>query len=152
MDQRITRVIGAGVLATLVMTAVAVFVAPMMGMPPMNPAEMLAGQMGGMIVLGWVGHLMIGVTLALIYATLVAALLPGPQVVRGMIYSLAPWLLAQLAVMPMMGMGVFSGSMQLAMGSLIGHLVYGAVLGAIVGAPAPAARGEHHGLGTAATR
>jgi uncharacterized membrane protein YagU involved in acid resistance len=150
MDQKIMRVIGAGVFATLVMTAVAVFVAPMMGMPPMNPAEMLAGQMGGMIALGWIGHLMIGVTLALIYATLVAPQLPGPPVERGMVFSLAPWLLAQLAVMPMMGMGVFSGSMQLAMGSLIGHLVYGAVLGSVVGAGA--AQSVHRGLGTAPTR
>jgi len=152
MEQGITKVIGAGVLATLVMTAVAVFVAPMMEMPAMNPAEMLAGQMGGIIALGWVGHLMIGVTLALIYATLVAPHLPGPPVVRGMAYSLAPWLLAQLAVMPMMGMGVFSGSMQLAMGSLIGHLVYGAVLGSVVGDGARVAQSEHRGLGTAPTR
>ncbi len=32
---------------------------------------------------------------------------------------------------PMMGMPVFSGSMEMAMGSLIGHLVYGAVVGGI---------------------
>lgn len=49
--------------------------------------------------------------------------------------GLAPWLLAQLAVMPIMGMPVFSGSAAMATGSLIGHLVYGAVLGAIYGAP-----------------
>jgi hypothetical protein len=35
-----------------------------------------------------------------------------------------------------MGMGLFSGSLPLAMGSLIGHLVYGAVVGAVYGAGA----------------
>ena len=35
--------------------------------------------------------------------------------------------------MPMMGMPVFSGSMTMAMGSLVGHLVYGAVVGGIIG-------------------
>jgi hypothetical protein len=33
----------------------------------------------------------------------------------------------------MMGMPLFSGSMVMAMGSLIGHLVYGAVVGAVYG-------------------
>jgi uncharacterized membrane protein YagU involved in acid resistance len=149
MDQRITKAIGGGVVATLAMTAVAVFVAPMMGMPPMNPAEMLAGRMGDSIVMGWIGHLMIGVTLALIYAILVSSHLPGPPTVRGMLFGLAPWLLAQLAVMPMMGMGLFSGSMQMAMGSLIGHLVYGAVLGAVVGDGAGVVRATHGALGAA---
>jgi hypothetical protein len=38
----------------------------------------------------------------------------------------------------MMGMGLFSGSMIMAGGSLVGHLVYGVVLGAVVGGGAPA--------------
>ena len=119
---------------TLVMTAVGVWVAPMMGIPRMNPAEMLAGPMGGSIALGWAAHLMIGVVLALGYA-IVAPSLVGPPAVRGAIYSIAPWLVAQIAVMPMMGAPVFSGSVVLAMGSLLGHLVYGAVLGAVYGSP-----------------
>jgi hypothetical protein len=45
----------------------------------------------------------------------------------------APWLMAQVAVMPMMGMGLFSGSLPVAMGSLVGHLMYGAVIGAVLG-------------------
>jgi hypothetical protein len=34
----------------------------------------------------------------------------------------------------MMGMPVFSGSVPMAMGSLIGHLVFGAVVGSVYGA------------------
>jgi uncharacterized membrane protein (DUF485 family) len=56
--------------------------------------------------------------------------------VRGATYGLAPFLMAQLIVMSMMGMPVFSGSATMAMGSLVGHLVYGGVLGGIYGAPA----------------
>jgi uncharacterized membrane protein YagU involved in acid resistance len=111
------------------------FVAPMMGMPPMNPAEMLAGQMGGMIALGWAAHMMIGVILAVAYAALAAPTLPGAPWLRGAVFSMAPWLVAQLMVMPMMGMGVFSGSMVMAGGSLIGHLMYGMVVGAVYGEP-----------------
>lgn len=130
------KVIGAGVAGTLVMTGVGLYLAPMMGIPRMNPAEMLAGPMGGSIVLGWVGHLMIGVILAVGYAVLFAGRLPGPPALRGAVFSLAPWLMAQLVVMPMMGMPLFSGSASMAIGSLIGHLVYGMVIGALIGRPA----------------
>lgn len=122
----------AGLVGTLVMTAIGVWVAPMMGMPAMNPADMLAQPMGGSLALGWLGHLMIGSVLALIYATIAHAL-PGPAWSRGALYSLAPFLMAQLLVMPMMGMPVFSGSLVMAMGSLVGHLVYGATIGTIYG-------------------
>lgn len=142
MEIRIGKAIGAGVIATLIMTAVGLWIGPLMGMPPMNPAQMLAGAMGGSLVLGWAGHLMIGATLALGYAA-VARLLPGPAAMRGMLYGIGPFLLAQLVVMPMMGMPVFSGSAVLAGGSLIGHLVYGAVLGGLyAAAPARSAAGQ----------
>jgi hypothetical protein len=41
--------------------------------------------------------------------------------------------MAQIVVMPMMGMPLFSGSAVMAMGSLVGHLVYGAVVGGMYG-------------------
>ena len=128
----------AGLIATAVMTAVGIFVAPLMGLPAMNPAEMLAMQMGGVLILGWTAHLMIGTILAVLYAG-VAPIIPGPAAARGALYGIAPFLLAQIVVMPVMGMPLFSGSAALAMGSLIGHLVYGAVLGAIYSRLAPAA-------------
>jgi len=146
MQPTITRVLAAGVLGTLVMSAVGLYVAPLMGMPPMNPADMLASRMGGVSALGWAGHLMIGVVLAVAYSRLAFGRLPGPSVLQGALFSLAPWLMAQLIVMPMMGMPLFSGSPMLAGGSLVGHLAYGAVLGAVVGnAPArePTPQGAH---------
>ncbi len=132
MNINFGRAVIGGLIATAVMTMVGLFAAPMMGLPPMNPAEMLAGAMGGNLILGWGGHLMIGVVLALGYAQ-VGSILPGHGVARGATYSIAPYLMAQLVVMPMMGMPLFSGSATLAMGSLIGHIVYGAVLGGIYG-------------------
>lgn len=137
MKLSIPRAIVAGLAGTAVMTMIGVYVAPMMGMPRMNPADMLAMQMGGNAMLGWAGHLMIGSVLAILYAV-VAMRLPGPFWMRGAIFALAPWLMAQVVMMPMMGMGFFSGSMALAGGSLIGHLMYGAVVGAIYGDPAAA--------------
>ena len=128
----IGRAVLAGIGGTIAMTAVAVWVAPLMGMPAMNPANMLADAMGVILLIGWIGHFMIGVIFALIYAT-VASKLPGSPTVGGALYGIAVGLLVQIVVMPMMGMGSFSGSMVMAGGSLIGHLVYGAVVGAIYG-------------------
>jgi uncharacterized membrane protein YagU involved in acid resistance len=142
MTLNIRRAVAAGVAGTIVMTVIGVFVAPVMGIPKMNPADMLAGQMGGMLALGYAAHFMIGIVLAVGYAV-VAPALPSAAPLRGALYSVAPWLMAQLAVMPMMGMGVFSGSMVMAGGSLLGHLMYGATVGAIYGASPPAARLAH---------
>jgi len=124
------RAVLAGLVGTTAMTAL-MLAAPMMGMPRMNIGEMLGSMMGGMTSLGWAAHFMIGTVLAVIYAGFFANRLSGPAAMRGMIFGLLPWLVAQVIVMPMMGAGFFSGSFMLATGSLMGHLVYGAVVGAV---------------------
>ncbi len=134
MNVNFGRAALAGIIGAGVMTVVGLYVAPLMGIPEMNPADMMAEEMGGSAVLGWIAHFMIGVIFAVGYA-IVARSLPGPVVVRGALFGLAPWLLAQVAVMPMMGMGFFSGAMNMAMGSLIGHIIYGGVVGAVYGQP-----------------
>lgn len=126
------KAIVAGLTGTTAMTAV-MLAAPMMGMPPMNVGAMLGSVMGGSVALGWAAHFMIGTVLAVIYAAVFAQRLRGPAAVRGMLYGVAPWLLAQLVVMPMMGAGLFSGSALVAGGSLMGHLIYGAVVGVAYG-------------------
>ncbi len=120
----------AGIAATLVMT-IMTMIAPMMGLPEMNIPGMLAGFLGVPVLVGWLMHFMIGITLAIIYGGILAGRFANARLLDGAIYGLAPWLMAQLAVMPMMGMGLFSGSFMMATGSLIGHMVYGAVLGAV---------------------
>lgn len=66
------------------------------------------------MALGWAAHFMIGIILAFGYA-FVGHLIPGPAVLRGALYGIAPWLMAQVVVMPMMGMPLFSGSVIMAM-------------------------------------
>ena len=51
----------AGIIGTVMMTVVGLYVAPVMGIPMMNPADMLADQMGWSAVMGSIAHLMIGV-------------------------------------------------------------------------------------------
>ena len=131
----INKAIIAGVAATAVMSLVAMFVAPMMGMPKMDFGTML-GTNNPMMAMpyaaGWMIHFVLGIIMAIVYAKFLFGKLPGNGILQGIIYGLILFVLAQVLVVPMMGNGVFSGgNMQMIMGSLIGHIVFGAVLGAV---------------------
>jgi uncharacterized membrane protein YagU involved in acid resistance len=127
------RAVLAGIAGTAVMTLMTVM-AGAMGME-MDIPGMLSGFMGTPVVVGWIAHFMIGTILALIYAAAFAAWLPGAPWLRGAVYGVFPFLLAQLAVMPVMGMGVFTSgapnALMMVGGSFMGHLVYGAIVGAL---------------------
>jgi uncharacterized membrane protein YagU involved in acid resistance len=72
----------------------------------------------------------------LIYAYALFANLPGSPYLKGLLWGLTLWMLAQIVVMPVMGAGLFGlrmGGWMPAFGSLMGHMVYGALLGWISG-------------------
>lgn len=132
----ITKVITAGVAATAVMSVVAIM-APMMGMPKMDFGEML-GTNNPMMAMpyaaGWMMHFIVGIVLTAIYASIFVHKLSGSYAVRGIIFAMIPFAIAQSIMMPMMGNGFWSGGDMMAiMGSLIGHIVFGAVLGSVYG-------------------
>ena len=52
-------------------------------------------------------HAGMGVLMAVAYAWLFYAWLPGPRWVRGLLFSLLPWLMQSLLVAPYMGFGFF---------------------------------------------
>lgn len=131
------RILLAGAAGTTAMTML-MLMAPVMGLPRMAIGEMLGGFLGIGAALGWAMHGMIGLTLAAIYATLASGLLPGRPAARGALFGALVFLMAQVAVMPMMGAGVFSGgNVPMIMGSLIGHLVFGSIVGVVASAPRP---------------
>ncbi len=129
----VKRILLAGLAGTAAMTML-MLVAPFMGFPRMAIGEMLGRFLGIGTAAGWAMHLVIGVVLATIYAVIFAGRLPGSPIVRGAIYGVGVFLMAQLVVTPMMGGGVFSGGNVLAItGSLIGHLFYGGIVGGLYG-------------------
>lgn len=137
MQKNITKTILAGLGATTVMTMM-MYASPMMGMPKMDIAGMISGMMKMPWLVGMMIHLMMGVVLfPFIYATVLVGKLPGPGFLKGTIWGLILFILAQTMVMPMAGMGIFSSAspqqMLMVIGSLMGHVVYGAILGAILG-------------------
>ena len=129
------KVITAGLVATAVMSIVAVMVAPMMGMPKMDFGTMLGTNnpmMAMPYIAGWMMHFVVGIVLTAIYASIFINKLNGSYAVRGIIFAMIPFVIAQSMMMPMMGNGFWSGGDMMAiMGSLIGHIVFGSVLGAV---------------------
>lgn len=129
-----------GFAGTVAMTAMMYLVAPMMGLR-MDIAAMLGSMLGGSWTAGLMMHFVNGALIfPAIYASVLYPHLPGTPALRGTIWGVALWLIAQVMVMPMMGAGLFSsavGGMMAAMGSLVGHLLYGSLLGVVAGAPEP---------------
>lgn len=88
MSTKLQSSIIGGIVATIAMTIV-IFVAPMMGMPKMNPPKMLAVTMGMPVAVGWIMHFIIGIIFALGYGYL---FLPkaqkiGSKIAKGAIYG-----------------------------------------------------------------
>jgi hypothetical protein len=132
MNSNLKKTLIGGLIATIAMTVIMI-IAPMMGMPKMSIGNMLASFMGVPEIVGWIMHFMIGIIWAGVYVYFVCDKLNTSDAVKGMIFALAPWLIMQVMVMPMMGMGIFAAKAphagMVVMGTLIGHLVYGLVLG-----------------------
>ena len=144
-----SRAVFGGLVGTVALTLMMYQVAPMMTGRKMDIAAML-GQMVGGWAMGMAMHFINGtIIFPLIYALVLYRFLPGPPVVKGILWGAILWLVAQLMVMPMMGAGVFSsnaGGMMAAVSSLVGHAVYGALLGIIAGSSIGAT--GHHARAT----
>lgn len=82
-------------------------------------------------------HLVVGVAWALVYGYWFEPRIPGPHWMRGVAFSLIPWILSLVVFLPLVGGGFFGAAIGAgplpAIGNLILHLAYGATLGAIYG-------------------
>ena len=134
MRPNVTRLVLGGLVGTMAMTAMMYMVAPMMGVR-MDIAAMLGSMLGGSWAAGMAMHFINGTVLfPLVYGYLFVSRLPGPPLLRGALWGVVLWLIAQTMVMPMMGAGLFSaaaGGMVAAVGSLVGHVLYGTILGTV---------------------
>jgi uncharacterized membrane protein YagU involved in acid resistance len=131
-SKKLKQAVTGGIFATAIMTML-MLIAPMMGMPDMKTGNMMAGFMGIPVWIGWLMHLMIGIIWAIVYVFLVRDRLTLSPALKGILFAVLPWMLMQLMVMPMMGMGIFSANspdaLKMVIGTLMGHMVYGLVLG-----------------------
>lgn len=134
MQPNLKNALLGGVAGTAVMTAMMMYVAPMLTGMPMDIAAMLSGMLGGSYMLGMLAHIMMGVIIfPLIYVFGVLRIISGPSLKSGLLWGVALWIAAVMMVMPMAGAGFMManiGGMMAVMASLMGHLVYGGILGA----------------------
>ncbi len=136
MKSKIAQSIIAGLVATAVITGF-MFLAPLMGLLKMNPAEMLSGMMGVPLMVGYLIHCMIGVIFAAAYVYWFNPKVHiSSKILKGVLFGFAVFVFAQVMMFiigKMMPMPMMGGSMMLMMiGSLIGHLVFGIVVALIV--------------------
>jgi uncharacterized membrane protein YagU involved in acid resistance len=131
-----TRAVAAGLIGTAAMTSL-LLIEPSVGLPEIAIGQILSTALGLTpayltvgSALGWIIDFAVGAVFALVYATFLERRLPGVPVVRGVIFGVLVFILAQLAFMPLVGGGLFShGDPEMLAGSLLGHLVYGAIVG-----------------------
>lgn len=142
----------AGLVATIVLSALMLMKTAMGMLPGLNAIAMLAGlanQYAGLPetpLVGWVLHFLIGTLLwGLLFAWL-GARIPGPShVVRGIVFSIGAWVLMMIIPMPLAGTGLFGLKIGIVapIATLVLHIIFGAVLGAVYGALVQ--RGHSHG-------
>jgi uncharacterized membrane protein YagU involved in acid resistance len=134
MRSQFGRAVVGGLVGTIAMTLMMMFVAPMMGVH-MDIAKSLAGMMGSSHAVGLAVHFLNGtIIFPAIFVFLLLRILPGTTLVKGLIWGGILWAMLEILVMPMMGMGVFGSNgpgMKGAVAALLAHLVYGALLGGI---------------------
>ncbi len=137
-NAHLSKAIFAGILGTVGMTLF-MMMGNMMGIQ-MNVPKMLASMFGGNLIIGWSMHFMVGTILAIGYEYFFIKIIKiNNPLIRGAVYGILPWFMAQVMVMPMMAImngmsyfdGFFSGSILMASASLMAHFVYGIVVGYI---------------------
>ncbi|MES1955044.1 DUF6789 family protein [Salinisphaera hydrothermalis] len=122
----------AGFIATVVLSILMIIKAFSHWLSAFNAIEAIHRLTGGLLVMGWVGHFVIGAILWGVLFALLYRRLPGNRgLVRGIVFGLFAWLAMMLLFLPVTGYGFFG----IAIGwPLIGftlamHVVYGSVLG-----------------------
>lgn len=138
MQTKTQQSVISGLVATIVMTLLIV-IGGVIGMPKMNPPDMLAGMMGIPIAMGWVIHFIIGIIFAAGYVFFSNNWLKKirNRIFRGAVYGVIVFIIAQIGIPAMEAvfgsMPSPEGSMALLMiGSVMGHVVFGIVIALLV--------------------
>jgi len=145
-QQAVIQVMGGGLLGTLLQTMVVYGVVPMLTGQSMDMVAMLEYP----CALSMLVHVLSGsVVFPLGYMFLPSQYLPDSPVLKGMLWGMLLWCVAEGILAPMLGAGVFSaalGGLPAAMRALLGYLVYGATLGGIASVAVPKRRYALHAL------
>ncbi len=108
--------------------------APLINWPRVDYAGLIANLFGGTWDLGLLAAIALGMIvfpLVLVYS--VWRILPGPALVKGIVWALLLWFISEAAFMPATRAGFFSRRLDepvlAAVAAFIAHLIYGICLG-----------------------
>jgi uncharacterized membrane protein YagU involved in acid resistance len=132
--KKLSNALISAAVATVVLSVLMVMKGAMGLMPDVNVIHMLAAQMKSGPAMGWIAHLMIGVVgYGIAFHILSKAGFVAGDVARGIVLAVVGWLMMMVALMPMMGQGMFGLSMPSGMmvpvATLMLHIIFGWVLG-----------------------
>ncbi len=127
----------AGFVATVVLSFPMIGSSVLGRMPALNPVGdivRVASALAGVQLpapFGWVGFFFIGAVVCGIAYAFVEPSLPGPALVKGLVFGVFIWLAMMIVFMPVAGHGLFATALGLpgVAATLVLHLVHGAVLG-----------------------
>ena len=140
----VAKAMGGGLLGTLLQTIMVYGVAPMIAGPSMDVVAITGHACAPSLLV----HLLSGsVLFPLGYVWLSSRACSGPPVLQGMLWAGLLWCVAEVIMVPMLGVEVFStalGGVPAALRALLGYLVYGATLGSLAGAVQPEERYASH--------
>ena len=122
----------AGLVGTVAMSLSCSISIPKLGIEDSNSIQLLTHIFWNNQDFGWISHVTIGIILAIIYAAIQKSI-SGPPIIRGILFSLLPWALFQIVILPLLGFPCFMDSLQGASTSFIRHCIYGAILGGMYG-------------------
>lgn len=132
-----------GAVGTIIFSLMGMFVAPRILGHPMDVPAMLAHMIGAPVMAGMLIHAFLGVIAFPFAYRYVFAFLPGPPILKGIIFAFGLFIVAESLVMPMAGNGFWSstgGGIPAVMVAFMGHMVYGALLGIIAGGASTATK------------
>lgn len=133
MKPRFQQVLIGGFAATILMTLLMYYVAPLMLGGPMDIAAVIAGVLSTGWLAGITIHILLGgLAFPVVFHGLYPTL-PGAGWLKGLIFGMILAVLALVIVMPMAGVGMFMADhpqpAMAVMALLLGHALYGIVLG-----------------------
>ncbi len=127
-----TAVIG-GLVGTAVITAL-MLIADALGMPGIDFGKMLSEFTQTTPLLGWVMHFVMGIILAFVYVFFFRDEFQGPYPVRGLIYSIIPYVITMIMLFPMSvmstGKSIHSPGVFI-VATMVAYFAYGYVMGYI---------------------
>ena len=138
------RVVAAGVVGTVIMSATAMLV-HLLGGPKMSAPHMVSSMMGMPEAVGWMMHFGIGIAFAGLYALLLGpALRPLRNPLgRGVAFGVVAFILAQVSIVAMSKVfgrtpPVPAGMAVMAVASMLQHVIFGVSVAVSIDAASPA--------------